>query len=121
MIYKDVLKKIEKLRKSLYLQIEKYGIDSNQALVVSKELDLLIEEFYHQKNIKNRSNIFENEYKIAYDKLKYITKRKGAFPSIKMWNNIAKKNMYLSNKSIEYISGFSWEDLRLKIKDELNI
>lgn len=119
MIYKDILKKIEILREKLYLQIEKWGIDSNQALKISEELDLLIEEFYRGKNTKVKNNIFKSEYKIAYEKLKFITMKLGKFPSIKNWNNIAKNETYLCNKSMEYISGLNWEDLKFKVKSEI--
>ncbi len=119
MIYKDILKQIESLREKLYLQIEKYGIESNQALKVSEDLDLLIEEFYKKKNIVSKYSIFKSEYELAYEKLKYITIKMGVFPSIKNWNAIAKEEIYLCNKSIEYISGLNWDDLKSKIRSEI--
>lgn len=119
MIYKDISKQMESLRKKLYLQIEKHGIESNQALRVSEELDFLIEEFYRKKNIVPKYSIFKSEYEIAYEKLKYITMKMGVFPSIKNWNAIAKEEIYLCNKSIEYISGLNWDDLKSKIRSEI--
>ena len=104
MIYKDISKKIKKLRKKLYFEIEKSGIESEKTIKVSQELDDLITEYYAEKNINIKNNIMYNEYKLAYDQIKKIVKNSRRFPSIKEWNKTAKKQMYLNNKSIEYIS-----------------
>ncbi|MBP3502935.1 MAG: aspartyl-phosphate phosphatase Spo0E family protein [Clostridia bacterium] len=109
MIYRDIEKQMEKLRKSLHTEIEKSGIDAVKTLEISKELDELIKTYY----IKNFSNIQNNimymEYKIVYNQIKQIVKEKGKFPTIKEWNEIAKKDIYLNNKSIEYISRIKLE------------
>lgn len=105
MIYKDIEEQIEKLRKKLHTEIEKSGIDSVKTLKVSEELDKLIKKYYIKKNINNiEDNVMYIEYKIAYDQIKKITEEAEKFPTIKEWNEIAKKDTYLNNKSIEYIS-----------------
>lgn len=110
MIYKDIEKQMEKLRKKLHTEIEKSGIDTEQTLKISEELDNLIKKYYLQKlNNKKKYNLMYLEYKIAYNQIKQITKKTGNFPNIMEWNKIAKKEIYLNNKSIEYISRFKLE------------
>lgn len=78
MIYKDIAKNIEKLRKKLYENINKYGIDSKEVKEISVKLDDMINIYY--SNIrKRRSNIVKYEYNISYNKLVELTKKMGNF------------------------------------------
>ena len=132
MIYKDIEKQMEKLRKKLHTEIEKSGIDTEQTLKISEELDKLIKKYYINKynnieeNIEEENveddiedNIIYREYKIAYKQIKQLAKKMGYFPTVKEWNEVAKKDIYLNNKSIEYISGLSWNKLKTKILSDL--
>ncbi|MBO5349421.1 MAG: aspartyl-phosphate phosphatase Spo0E family protein [Clostridia bacterium] len=108
MIYKDIEKQLEELRKKLHSEIEKSGIDATKTLKISEQLDELIKKYYTKiyytkKNTSIQNNVMYMEYTIAYNQIKEITKKTGKFPSIKDWNIIAKKDTYLNNKSIEYI------------------
>lgn len=60
------------------------------------------------------------EYLVAYTKLVQLTNQFGEFPTTKAWNKYAEENMYLSNKSIEYISGLDWNNLRKKVFAEIS-
>lgn len=121
MIYKDIEEKIERLRNELYTEIEKSGIESLQTLKVSEKLDELIRRYYIlEKNEKIKNNIFFMEYKIAYNQIKEATKKNKKFPTTKEWNKIAKENTYLNNKSIEYISGLNWKEIKAVILKDLN-
>lgn len=104
MIYKDIEKQMENLRNKLHLEIEKSGIDGIKTIEVSEQLDNLIREYYIKKSIKVTNNIMYIEYKVAYNQIKQITKTNGKFPTVNEWNKIAKRDTYLNNKSIEYIS-----------------
>ncbi len=46
MIYKDVAKNIEKLRKKLHNSIKKNGIDSEITIEISRKLDDAINEYF---------------------------------------------------------------------------
>ncbi len=104
MIYRDIEKQMEKLRISLHAEIEKSGIDAVKTLKISEELDELIKTYYKKEISNIQNNVMYMEYKIAYNQIKKMVKEKGKFPTIKEWNEIAKKDIYLNNKSIEYIS-----------------
>ena len=120
MIYRDIEKQMEKLRKSLHTEIEKSGIDAVKTLKISEELDELIKTYYKKEISNIQNNVMYMEYKIAYNQIKQLVKEKGKFPTIKEWNEIAKKDIYLNNKSIEYISRVNWSKLKSKILSELN-
>ena len=118
MIYKDISEQIEELRCKLHKELEKSGFDTKKALKISEELDELIEKFYVEKNMKktdNKNNSLYKEYMIAYNKLKELLKNNGIFPTEKEWNN----EKYLNSRSIKYVSGISWRNLKKKIKLEI--
>ena len=121
MIYKDISEQIEELRCKLHKELEKSGFDTKKALKISEELDELIENFYIEKNMKktNDNNSLYKEYMIAYNRLKELLKKNGIFPTEKEWNNIAKYEKYLNSRSIKYVSGISWGNLKKKIKIEI--
>ena len=68
MIYKDIAKNIEKLRKKLYENINKYGIDSKEVKEISLKLDDMINIYYCNIR-KRRFNIVKYEYNISYNKV----------------------------------------------------
>ena len=122
MIYKDISEQIEELRCKLHKELEKSGFDTKKALKISEELDELIEKFYVEKNMKkmnDKNNSLYKEYIIAYNRLKELFKEDGTFPTEKEWNNIAKYEKYLNSRSIKYVSGISWGNLKKKIKLEI--
>lgn len=122
MIYKDISEQIEELRCKLHKELEKSGFDTKKALKISEELDELIEKFYVEKNMKkinDKNNSLYKEYIIAYNRLKEIFKEDGTFPTEKEWNNIAKNEKYLNSRSIKYVSGISWVNLKKKIRLEM--
>ena len=122
MIYKDISEQIEELRCKLHKELEKSGFDTKKALKISEELDELIEKFYVEKNMKktdNKNNSLYKEYMIAYNRLKELFKEDGTFPTEKEWNNIAKNEKYLNSRSIKYVSGISWVNLKKKIRLEM--
>lgn len=104
---------IEKLREELYKSISDRGIDIEETIEMSKKLDNLINGM---KDIPNKK---QNNYDIAYEKLKKLTKDFGEFPTVKGWNKYAKENNLLSSSSMQYISGFNWNKLRAKILSEI--
>ena len=53
MIYRDIEKQMEKLRKSLHTEIEKSGIDAVKTLKISEELDELYKKRFLCRNRKN--------------------------------------------------------------------
>ena len=65
------------------------------------------------------NNSLYKEYMIAYNRLKELLKKNGIFPTEKEWNNIAKYEKYLNSRSIKYVSGISWGNLKKKIKLEI--
>ena len=122
MIYKDISEQIEELRCKLHKELEKSGFNTKKALKISEELDELIEKFYVEKNMKkinDKNNSLYKEYIIAYNRLKEIFKEDGIFPTEKEWNNIAKNEKYLNSRSIKYVSGISWVNLKKKIRLEM--
>lgn len=120
MIYKDISEQIEELRCKLHKELEKSGFETKKALKISEELDELIENFYVEKNMKKtNNNSLYTEYMIAYNKLKELLVKNGIFPTEKEWNNIAKNEKYLNSRSIKYVSGVSWGNLKKKIKLEI--
>lgn len=104
MIYKDIAEEIERLRCKLHFEIERSGIESEKTIEVSEELDNLISDYYIKKKINFKDSCMYSEYKIAYDQIKQIVIKTKQFPTVKEWNELAKENTYLNNKSIEYMS-----------------
>ena len=106
----------------MHNELEKSGFDTKKALKISEELDELIEKFYVEKNMKkinDKNNSLYKEYIIAYNRLKELFKEDGTFPTEKEWNNIAKNEKYLNSRSIKYVSGISWVNLKKKIRLEM--
>lgn len=50
MIYKDVAKKIEKVRKKLHKSIRKYGLENEKTIRLSEKLDGIINEYLKNNN-----------------------------------------------------------------------
>jgi len=48
-IYKDIARKIEKMRKKLHKSIEKNGVDSRKTIKISQKLDEIINEYFKEK------------------------------------------------------------------------
>lgn len=133
---KEVLKKkdrrldkeIERARKKLNTSIEKTGLNSKQTRNLSIEIDSLINLYYEsddneykRKEKKYPSNNFMYEfYKQSYYQLLEITYELEKFPTVQEWNAFATKKIYMSNQSLEYVSGLSWNELREKILKENN-
>ena len=107
---------IDSLRKKLYKSIDENGINAEQTMKISKELDKLIQEYF---NKINKEPIGKTNYDIAYNNLKKVTKQFGEFPTVKGWNKYAIENNLLSSNSMEYISGLNWNKLRRKIFSEI--
>lgn len=115
MIYLDVAEQIEKTRKILHKNIEKYGIDSEKTREVSIQLDELINMYYG----KDKEETMQAELKIAWEELKRYTREK-EFPSVQEWDKYAKENELMSSESIKFLSRMDWNKLRNKIKAEIN-
>lgn len=119
----DIFRKISSLRKKLNKSIEKYGLNSNETVNISNEMDKLIEEYY--SNIKTVEYPEFSDmilyYKKSYNMLKDVTLQLKKFPSVSEWNTFAKENNALSHISLEYISKLNWNYLEVKVKRELNL
>ncbi|MBO5005364.1 MAG: aspartyl-phosphate phosphatase Spo0E family protein [Clostridia bacterium] len=115
MIYLDIAEQIEKTRKVLHRNIEKYGLDSKEAREVSIQLDELINRFYG----KDREETMQAEFKIAYEELKRYTREK-EFPNVQVWDKYAKENNLISSESLKFLSKMNWNKLRDKIKSEID-
>lgn len=119
--------KIEKIRQKLNKVVEETGIDSEETLKLSKEINELINIYYatreitytkNQKDYPKDSEIWET-YQKSYIELRNNTMEKKQFPSTKKWNNFAKRRTYLNCQAIEYISGLTWNEMREKILKEI--
>lgn len=115
MIYLDIAEQIEKTRKVLHKNIEKYGLDSKEVREVSIQLDELINRFYG----KDKEETMQAEYKIAYEELKRLTRELKRFPVVEEWDEYAKENELLSSVTIKAISSTSWNKLRNKVTSEV--
>ena len=121
-------KEIEKARKKLNASIEKTGLNSKQTRNLSIEIDSLINLYYEsddseykRKEKKYPPDSFMYEfYKQSYYQLLEITYELEKFPTTQEWNAFATKKIYMSNQSLEYVSGLSWNELREKILKENN-
>lgn len=108
---KQLDKEIEKARKKLHKSIEKSGLNSQETRKISLEIDALINIYYSQE-IRNKSkgrffsygNFMGESYSISYKHLKNLNIDLGGFPTVKTWNEYAKKNSCLSAQSMEYVS-----------------
>lgn len=115
-----VLGKIERLRKKLHNYIERFGLNSEQTQKVSKELDQLINEYDKRRRVFPENSEMIRWYNISIEEIKNYTIEKGEFPTIDIWNQIAKEKNLLNSESIKYISCLNWNELREKILYEIN-
>lgn len=116
MSYLDIAEQIEKTRKILHRNIEKYGLNSKEVREISLQLDELINMYYG----KDREETMQAEYKIAYEELKRLTRENKEFPSVQKWDEYAKKNNLISSESLKFLSKSNWNKLRNKIRSEIN-
>ena len=119
--------KIEKARYELNKSIEETGLNSERTRQLSNKIDELINLYYEtkeetytrkQKEYPFDCKMIEN-YKKSYIELKEYCLKNNTFPTTKEWNDIAKKNKYLSCQAIEYVSGLTWNEIREKILKEI--
>ena len=115
----NVHRKIEVLREKLDQTIEVNGIDSKEVKTVSHEIDHLINQYYESYKIFPEGNFMYEQYKVALEKLKKITKDFGEFPTLKEWGKYAMEYGCLSAISIEYTSCMNWRQLKEKILSDL--
>ena len=115
MSYLDIAEQIEKTRKVLHRNIEKYGLNSKEVREISLQLDELINMYYG----KDREETMQAEYKIAYEKLKRLTRMLKKFPTVEQWDEFANKNNFLSSTTIKFISKTNWNKLRDKVVSEV--
>lgn len=121
-----VNRKIEKVREKLNKSVIENGINSKKTRRLSDEIDFLINIYY--KNNRNREkgryfvekNLTNEWYNKSYEHLKSLTLDLNDFPTIKVWEQYAKKNNCLSSQSIQYISGLNWNKLRSKVKADVS-
>lgn len=119
---RNIFLEIKRTRKKLDYNIATKGLSDKQTRIYSDEIDILINEYYKSKEIREYpyTSEFIEYYQESYKVLKRITKEFGEFPQTKAWNKYAKENNYLSNVSMQYIGKLDWNKLRDKIKAELN-
>lgn len=108
--------KIENLREKLYEKIEKFGVNSEEAMKISVKIDKLINEQYeNEKQYPECNNIKETYYK-CIEILKETLKETGSFPTVKSWDKYAFNNNLLSHISIEHICNMNWSKLEKYIQ-----
>lgn len=114
-IYTRIINK----RKKLNFAIEKYGLDSQETRDLSIEIDNLINIYYKRERIYVEGNKMHEFYLYSLKILQESYKQTKEFPSIEMWNKIAKANYCMTSESLKYISGLNWHKLedRLKLKN----
>lgn len=120
---KDIFKKISSLKNRLNKSIDKTGLHSEQTRKISKEIDMLLKEYYDsikETEYPKYSDMY-SYYKKSYEALKSVTQQLDKFPSVLEWNSFAKENIFLSHSSLEYISKLNWKYLKIKVERELNI
>lgn len=119
---RNVFLEIKKVRRKLDDNIAKNGLQDKQTRIYSDEIDILINEYYKSKEIREYpviSNML-TYYKKSYEELKKVTKEFNEFPSTKAWNKYALEHNCLSSTAMQYISMLDWHKLRTKIKAEIN-
>lgn len=116
------LKKIKKLRTLLNKYVVEYGTQDERTRKVSKEIDVLINEYYASIKIRDyRNNTMPEHYKRSYEELERYTRKLNRFPTVEEWNKYAKANYLLSVESIKYISMLDWNYIEAQIKKGLNL
>lgn len=114
----NIYLEVRKLRKKLDKSVEKNGTEAEETKRISREMDNLINEYYENKKVTGAPEW--SNFDKAYEELKRITKEFNEFPSARAWDKYAQEKNYLSNTSMQYISGLDWHKLRDKIKAEIN-
>lgn len=119
---RNIFLEIKKARKRLDRNIALRGLQDRQTRLYSDEIDILINEYYNSRKIRDYPewSEFVDYYKESYEALKKVTREFNEFPSARAWDKYAKENYYLSNTSMQYISNLDWHKLRDKIKAEIN-
>lgn len=108
---KNVNREIERLRKRLHETIEKTSLNSEEAIKISRDINILINRYYKNNRNRKRGRHYEAEnmmdilYNKSYEHLKYLTNLE-EFPSIELWNKYAKENRCLNSQSMQYISRY---------------
>lgn len=120
---KGIYKAIREKKKELNETIMKFGVNSKETVNISKEVEELINEYYKESRIREfpEESSIPKYFHESYKALKTYTLENGVFPSIVEWNKYANRFGYLTNISLEYITMMDWEEIRRKIKVELNI
>lgn len=98
-------------REILRYEILNLGIKISKIKNIESKLDIIIEKYYSRE-------IKFNSYLNSKNKLVRMI-LEGEFPTVKEWNDIAKKNGYFSNVSIEYITGYNWKKLEKALRNEI--
>lgn len=111
-------KDIEKVRQELYEAINKYGLQSEKTINISKKIDKYANECL-KNTIKKEDNEMKKAYLDTYMELKKIKIQTGKFPKVREWNKYAQKNTFLNSESIKYINGQNWKQLKQKIESEI--
>jgi len=119
---RNIFLEIKKARRKLDLNIATKGLNDKQTRLYSDEIDILINEYYKSKEIREYPICSEiiTYYEESYKKLKNVTQDFNEFPSTKAWNKFAQENNYLSSTAIQYVSKLDWNKLRDKIKAEIH-
>ena len=81
---RDIVKKIEDLKKKLYTEIDVTGLNSNKTKVLSEEIDNEINKYYNVQ-----TEMYKNYMKSILH-LKKITQAFGDFPTTREWKYVTK-------------------------------
>lgn len=122
----NLTRDIEKIRKKLYKSIAKYGLNAFETIELSKQIDVLISQYYKRNKDKKKGryykegNFMDAMYQKSYEHLKSMIDTLDEFPTIEIWNAYAAKNNCLNSQSMEYISGLDWHKLRDRVKTSVS-
>lgn len=122
---RELIREIEKIREKLNKSVIKNGLASEETKKISIEIDNLLNEYYKINRSQEKGKFYEEKnmmneaYNMSYEHLKNLTLDLNDFPTIKVWEEYAKKNNCLSSQSMQYISGLNWNKLRNKVKVEV--
>lgn len=108
--------RLERIRGELHMAINKYGINSKEAINKSEEFNEVLNIYYKIAREYSEDNIMNKKYIESIKILKKIDKDFAKFPTVDEWNKYAKEHNLLSSESIKYIIGVNWHDIRNKIK-----
>ena len=119
-------RKIENMRKELYKNIEKEGLNSEKTIQLANQFDNIMNIYYQNNKHKGKGRYYKDkeqigeEYKRSYEHLKSLTNEED-FPSVSDWDKYAIKTNCLSSTSMKDISGMNWHKLRDKVKTDINL